>query len=106
MGRAERRQVCDYLRQLHPTKAQRDATIGFGAVEYGYQTPEKLARHVDRLGGAFLVAHSEQRTSALPLFELLPVPVNLRRQREMTGSHPHDCSVRRRHIIRPLHKIA
>lgn len=37
------------LRQLHPTKAQRDAGIGFGAVEYGYQTLEKLARHVEAL---------------------------------------------------------
>ena len=37
------------LRQLHPTKAQRDAKIGFGAVEYGYQTLEKLARHVESL---------------------------------------------------------
>jgi len=37
------------LRQLHPTKAQRDATIGFGAVEYGYQTLDKLARHVEAL---------------------------------------------------------
>jgi uncharacterized protein YndB with AHSA1/START domain len=37
------------LRQLHPTNAQRDATIGFGAVEYGYQTLEKLARHVEAL---------------------------------------------------------
>lgn len=37
------------LRQLHPTKAQRDAGIGFGAVEYGYQTLEKLARHVESL---------------------------------------------------------
>ena len=37
------------LRQLHPTKARRDATIGFGAVEYGYQTLEKLARHVGSL---------------------------------------------------------
>jgi uncharacterized protein YndB with AHSA1/START domain len=36
------------LRQLHPTKAQRDATIGFGAVEFGYQTLEKLAQHVER----------------------------------------------------------
>ena len=35
------------LRQLHPTKAQRDAGIGFGAVEFGYQTLEKLARHVE-----------------------------------------------------------
>ena len=33
------------LRQLHPTKAQRDAGIGFG----GYQTLEKLARHVESL---------------------------------------------------------
>jgi uncharacterized protein YndB with AHSA1/START domain len=35
------------LRQLHPTKAQRDAGIGFGAVEFGYQTLEKLAQHVE-----------------------------------------------------------
>ena len=35
------------LRQLHPTKAQRDATIGFGAVEFGYQTLDKLAQHVE-----------------------------------------------------------
>jgi uncharacterized protein YndB with AHSA1/START domain len=35
------------LRQIHPTKAQRDAGIGFGAVEYGYQTLDKLARHVE-----------------------------------------------------------
>lgn len=34
------------MRQLHPTKAQRDAGIGFGAVEYGYQTLDKLAAHV------------------------------------------------------------
>jgi uncharacterized protein YndB with AHSA1/START domain len=34
------------LRQLHPTKAQRDATIGFGAVELGYQTLDKLAEHL------------------------------------------------------------
>ena len=38
------------LRQLHPTKAQRDAGIGFGAVEYGYQTLDKLARHVESMG--------------------------------------------------------
>ena len=37
------------LRQLHPTKAQRDTGIGFGAVEYGYQTLEKLAHHVEAL---------------------------------------------------------
>ncbi len=35
------------LRQLHPTKSQRDAVIGFGAVEFGYQTLEKLAQHVE-----------------------------------------------------------
>lgn len=34
------------LRQLHPTRQQREATIGFGAVEFGYQTLEKLALHV------------------------------------------------------------
>jgi uncharacterized protein YndB with AHSA1/START domain len=31
------------MRQLHPTQAQRDAGIGFGAVELGYQTLDKLA---------------------------------------------------------------
>ncbi|WP_244534704.1 SRPBCC family protein [Hyphomicrobium sp. CS1GBMeth3] len=35
------------LRQLHPTKAQRDAKIGFGAVEFGYQTLDKLAVYVE-----------------------------------------------------------
>jgi uncharacterized protein YndB with AHSA1/START domain len=39
------------LRQLHPTKAQRKATIDFGAVELGYQTLDKLARHVGRMQG-------------------------------------------------------
>jgi uncharacterized protein YndB with AHSA1/START domain len=34
------------MRQLHPTKEQRDAGVGFGAVEYGYQTLGKLARHL------------------------------------------------------------
>ena len=34
------------LRQLHPTSAQREAGIRFGAVEYGYQTLDKLALHV------------------------------------------------------------
>lgn len=38
------------LRQLHPTKARREATISFGAVEYGYQTLEKLARYAESLG--------------------------------------------------------
>ena len=37
---------CVTLRQLHPTKAQRDAGIGFGAVEFGYQTLDKLATHL------------------------------------------------------------
>lgn len=36
------------LRQLHPSKQQRDATIGFGAVELGYQTLDKLAEHLRR----------------------------------------------------------
>lgn len=34
------------LRQMHPSKARRDAVIGFGAVEYGSQTLDKLARHL------------------------------------------------------------
>jgi uncharacterized protein YndB with AHSA1/START domain len=34
------------LRQLHPTAAQRRATIGFGAVELGLQTMQKLADHL------------------------------------------------------------
>lgn len=34
------------MRQLLPTKEQRDASIGFGAVELGYQTLGKLARHL------------------------------------------------------------
>lgn len=38
------------LRQLHPTKAQREATIGFGAVELGYQTLGKLGEHLASRG--------------------------------------------------------
>ena len=34
------------MRQLLPTKAQRDGAIGFGAVELGYQTLGELARHL------------------------------------------------------------
>lgn len=34
------------LRQLHPSKARRNTAIGFGAVEYGYQTLDKLVAHV------------------------------------------------------------
>lgn len=36
------------LRQMHPSSARRDWAIGFGAVEYGGQTLDKLARHVAR----------------------------------------------------------
>ena len=39
------------LRQMHPSKERRQAGIGFGAVEYGGQTLEKLARHVTVVGG-------------------------------------------------------
>ena len=38
------------LRQLHPTVAQREAGIGFGAVELGQQTLDKLAAHVESIG--------------------------------------------------------
>ena len=34
------------MRQLHPTKEQRAAVIGFGAVEFGYQTIGKLERYL------------------------------------------------------------
>jgi uncharacterized protein YndB with AHSA1/START domain len=34
------------LRQMHPTRAQRDAGVGFGAVEFGSQTLDKLADHL------------------------------------------------------------
>ena len=37
------------LRQLHPTKEQRDQTIAFGAVELGLQTLEKLADYLTRI---------------------------------------------------------
>lgn len=38
------------LRQMHPSRAQRQATIGFGAVEYGSQTLDKLAHHLAARG--------------------------------------------------------
>ncbi|ABS64538.1 Activator of Hsp90 ATPase 1 family protein [Parvibaculum lavamentivorans DS-1] len=38
------------LRQMHPSKAQRNEKIGFGAVEYGGQTLDKLALHIAKLG--------------------------------------------------------
>ena len=34
------------MRQLHPTVEQREAGIGFGAVEFGYQTLDKLAAYL------------------------------------------------------------
>ncbi len=34
------------MRSLHPTKEQRAVKIGFGAVELGYQTLDKLAEHL------------------------------------------------------------
>ena len=37
------------LRQLHPSKAQRDATIGFGAVEIGYTTLDALGAYAATL---------------------------------------------------------
>jgi uncharacterized protein YndB with AHSA1/START domain len=37
------------MRQLLPTKALRDAKLGFGAVELGYQTLDKLAEYVRSL---------------------------------------------------------
>ena len=37
------------MRQLHPTKEQRDAGMAFGAVEIGYTTLDKLAEHLRQL---------------------------------------------------------
>jgi uncharacterized protein YndB with AHSA1/START domain len=34
------------LRQMHPSREQRDATVGFGAVEFGCQTLDKLTAHL------------------------------------------------------------
>lgn len=34
------------LRQIHPSAERRKVVIGFGAVELGYQTLDKLARHL------------------------------------------------------------
>jgi hypothetical protein len=34
------------MRQLHPTKEQRIGGIGFGAVEFGMQTFDKLAAYL------------------------------------------------------------
>lgn len=39
------------LRQMHPSKQRRDQVIGFGAVEYGAQTLQKLARHLEAVTG-------------------------------------------------------
>jgi uncharacterized protein YndB with AHSA1/START domain len=36
------------LRQLHPTKVQREALLYSGAVELGYQTLDKLALHLQQ----------------------------------------------------------
>ena len=37
------------LRQLHPSVERRSMVIGFGAVEYGYQTLAKLADHAETM---------------------------------------------------------
>jgi uncharacterized protein YndB with AHSA1/START domain len=37
------------MRQLHPTKEQRDAGVAFGAVEIGYTTLDKLAEHLRQM---------------------------------------------------------
>jgi uncharacterized protein YndB with AHSA1/START domain len=37
------------MRQLHPSKERRDWAVGFGAVEIGYTTMDKLAEHLRRM---------------------------------------------------------
>lgn len=39
------------LRQMHPSREQREAKLAFGAVEYGGQTLDKLAAHVASVRG-------------------------------------------------------
>lgn len=38
------------LRQLHPTNKRRKDVIGFGAVEFGMQTMDKLAVYLNKIG--------------------------------------------------------
>ncbi|OGH00542.1 MAG: ATPase [Candidatus Lambdaproteobacteria bacterium RIFOXYD1_FULL_56_27] len=40
------------LRQLHPSTTRRDGVLAFGAVEFGYQTLDKLAKQVAGLLGS------------------------------------------------------
>jgi uncharacterized protein YndB with AHSA1/START domain len=40
------------MRQLHPTKAQREACFGFNAVSIGYTTLDKLAAYLEGLRAA------------------------------------------------------
>jgi len=40
------------LRQLHPSQAQRDATLDSGAVELGYQSLDRLAEYLRQSAGA------------------------------------------------------
>ncbi|MCB1335990.1 MAG: SRPBCC family protein [Maritimibacter sp.] len=40
------------LRQMHPSAERRRIVIGFGAVEYGGQTLDKLAAHVARVAAS------------------------------------------------------
>jgi uncharacterized protein YndB with AHSA1/START domain len=53
------------LRQLHPTRELRDQKVGFGAVELGLQTLEKLAAY---LGGMLRLGRLATRASR-PLLE-------------------------------------
>jgi hypothetical protein len=39
------------MRQLHPTREQRDTTIGFGAVAIGYTTLDKLEAFLAKAAG-------------------------------------------------------
>lgn len=40
------------LRQLHPTKAQRDGGLGFGAVEIGFGTLNNLEKYLGTIANA------------------------------------------------------
>lgn len=49
MGFGTRNGTVVTMRQLHPTKQQRDAGAAFGAVEIGYTTLDKLAEYLKQM---------------------------------------------------------
>ena len=74
------------LRQLHPTKSQRDAGIGFGAVEFGYQALDKLAQHVERGKAAWRQRTNLVRVVCFRRARRQPLPVKTYRCASSEGT--------------------